>query len=182
MVTHTLATGWPVLMSVTLPERVPWLALAGVEVRSSDAAMRAKANRGLKTRMGGFSSSSGLGPGNVKGARGSRPRVLHGKHDIETVFAQCSAPDEALDRGVGVLVVRDAGHLIDALADDDQAGERSRAAHPRHDPPGVRRGVPELGSRERREVAAAPIFGPASRDDRASIRKGGRRLDQPWVR
>src|SRR5439155_7447170 len=155
ILTQTLFTGCPVLMSVTVPERLPCIANTGVEDRKSDAAMRAKASRGLKTRMGGISSSSGLGPGNVKGARGSRPRVLHGKHDIETDFAQRSAPNEALDRGVGVLVVRDAGHLINAPMRDDQPGERPGAANRRYFAPQIRHRIPEFGAREGTEIAPA---------------------------
>src|SRR5207245_2282158 len=141
------------LISVTVPDRLPWIAKTGVEDRNSDAAMRAKPSSGLKTRMGGISSSSGLGPGNVMGTRGSRPRVLHGKHDIETDFAQRSAPHEALDRGVGVLVRGDARHLINSPMRDDQAGERPGTVNWRYLAPQIRRRVPELGAREWGEVA-----------------------------
>ena len=107
MVTQTLFTARPVLVSVTVPESDGSTAKAGVDVKSKDAAMRAVASKGLIKRMSVISLLKWLGPGNVAGLPGASPRDVRQKHDIETDFAQCSPPDEALDPGVGVLVRSD---------------------------------------------------------------------------
>ena len=70
MVTQTLPTGWPVLMSVTVPDSDGSTAKAGVAETSRDAAMRAVASKGLIKRMSVISLLKWLGLGNVAGVLG----------------------------------------------------------------------------------------------------------------
>src|SRR5438105_5400147 len=162
MVTHTLPTTWPVVMSVTVPDRDGSTANGGVEGASIAAAMKTAASSEVRRRIGEFPPQA---RSVVSERNGVRP-VLTGErgknNDIHTDSLQPlgpSTPDEALHRGLGGLVVGHSGDLVHAHRHDDEPRQRPRARHRRDVPPEIGRGVPELGARARGEVAPPGIFG-----------------------